>query len=171
MAKFKLTSEKIAQLAKYMLCGAPMKDILAASAVPSSTYYRWMDIGKAVLEGDLEHPCIPKRPTRKEGEPNSNYRRRLHRYQENLKLCATLCEKMEWADAIARIEMQWIIQKSIISQKDWRGALKFLERRDPGNWSLKRIRRVGATAEELSRRKYMSEDPEMRELIRIFTSG
>ena len=63
MAKLLPTAAKIALLEKYMKMGAPMADVFAASQVASSTYYRWMSIGQALCEGDLEHPdnWMPKR--------------------------------------------------------------------------------------------------------------
>lgn len=166
MAKLKLTPAKIAQLERYMKLGIPMKDIFAASEVSSSTYYRWMSIGQAIDENDLKYPGIPNRPTRKEGESNGKYNRRLHRYQDELKLYATLYKKMQRAAAIARIEMVLTIRSAALDG-NWRAAMHFLERRDPRNWNLKTILRAMATDDERHQRQELCMGSELRDLMRI----
>lgn len=147
MARLKLTTDKIKLLETYVKLGLPMNDIFAACRVPSSTYYRWMSIGRAVAEDNLEHLDIPKQPTRKEGESKRKYNRRLHRYQQNLQLYARLHKKMEAAVASAIIDMVLVIRSAALTGK-WRAARYFLERRDPHNWNLKTILRAEATVDE-----------------------
>lgn len=147
MARLKLTTDKIALLEMYVKLGLPMNDTFAACEVPSSTYYRWMSIGRAVAEDDLEHPVIPKQPTRKEGESERKYNRRLHRYQQNLRLYARLHKKMEAAAASAIIDMVLVIRSAALTD-DWRAARYILGRRDPHNWHIPTILRAEATADE-----------------------
>lgn len=168
MAKLKLTSGKIKQLEKYVKLGAPMKDIFAASGVPSSTYYRWLIIGQAVYEDDLEHPDIPNRPTRKEGESKRKYNSRRHRYEKELTLYATLYEKIMSADANSRMEMLFFIRSEALAG-DWRAAVKILERRDPANWHKRTILRTRAADQQDQRDQDQDLDmkSEWRDLLRI----
>ncbi len=166
MARLKLTLGKIKQLEKYVKFGAPMEDIFAASEVPSSTYYRWMSIGQAVHEDDLEHPDIPKRPTHKAGESKGKYNSRLHRYEEELRLYATLYETMKRADASSLMEMMFFIRSAALAGH-WRAALKFLERRDPDNWRKPKILRTRAATDQRVQRQDLYKESELRDLLRI----
>lgn len=74
-----------------------------------------MSIGRAVAEGDLEYPDIPKQPTRKEGESKRKYNRRLHRYQQDQRLYARLHKKMEAAAPSAIIDMVLVIRSAALA--------------------------------------------------------
>lgn len=163
MARLKLTLGKIKLLEKYVKLGAPMKDIFAASGVPSSTYYHWLSIGLAIYAGDFEDPDIPNRPTRKKGESKGMYNGRLHRYEKELTLYATLYEKMMKADANSRVEMVFYMCSAALAG-DCRAASKFLERRDPVNWYKPAILRARAAAVQ-RQDSYM--ESELRDLLRI----
>ena len=166
MAKLQLTLDKIAQLEKYMEMGAPMKDIFAASGVTSSTYYRWMGIGRALAEKHFKHPDIPQLSQRREGESPRKYQRRLRRHEEGLKLYVMLDERMRKAGANARIKMVKVI-RSAARNGDWRAALAFLERRDPDNWMPKRILRNLDTKETHDQHQHSLMAPDMVEFMRI----
>lgn len=141
MAKLTITLEKIDRLAKYMRVGAPMKVVFDAALVPSSTYYRWMNIGQALADGDLEHPDIPKRPKHKANESDYKYNRRLRRYEEELELYVTCYETVEKAAALCKIEMLSVIKKAFKIDGQWLAARWFLERKDPRNWDMEQILR------------------------------
>ena len=166
MAKLLLTLDKIALLEKYMELGAPMADVFATSGVARSTYYRWMGIGQALAEKDLEHPDIPQPPQRRAGESHRKFNKRLRRHKEGLKLNVTLCEKMQKAAANARIKMVAVI-RSAAANGDWRAAAWFLERRDPDNWMPKRILRNLDTKETRHQHQHPVMEPHMVEFMRI----
>ena len=167
MAKSTLTQAKIAQLAKYIRIGAPMAVAFAASRVASSTYYRWMNIGQALYEGDLEHPDIPKRPTRKESESDRKYNRRLRCYDKLLNLYVTLYKTIRDAAALCQIDMLMVIRAAAIEKGDWRAAMWFLERHSPKDWNLKWIRHNLAAELKHQQQEHSIMDPELRELIRV----
>ena len=166
MAKLKLTRATIAQLEPDMELSTSMADVFAKSGVKSSSYYRWMGIGRALAEEDLEHPDIPEPPQRRAGESDRKFNRRLRRHKEGLKLYATLYEKMQKAKAIGRIKIVAAL-RAVALKGNWRAALAFLERRDPDNWMKKRILRNLATGEKHDQHQHSVTAPDMVELMRI----
>ena len=168
MAKLTLTKDKIARLANFIRMGVSIADALATSRVTKSTYYRWMGIGEALCEGDLEHPDIPKRPTRRASESDRKYNGRLRRYDEKLKRFVTLYETMQQATALGQVDMIEVIHSAAIEKGEWRPAASFLERRHPNSWNVKRIRRNLAAEQKHQPQEHSIRDPELRELIRAF---
>jgi hypothetical protein len=166
MAKSTLTKDKIARLAKSIRMGVSIPDALATSQVASSTYYRWMSIGEALCESDLEYPDIPKRPTRKASESDRKYNRRLRRHDETLERYATLYETIRDAAFLCQIDMLMVIRAAAIEKGDWRAAIWFLERRSPNDWNLKWILRNLAAEQKHQQQEHSIRDPEWRELIR-----
>ena len=166
MAKLQLTLDKIAQLEKYMEMGAPMKDIFAASGVAKSTYYRWMSIGRALAEEDFEYPDIPQPSQRRAGESHRKFNKRLRRHEEGLKLYVMLYERIQKADANARIKMVTVIRSAALNG-DWRAALAWLERRDPDNWMPKRILRNSENKATHDQHQHSLMEPHMVEFMRI----
>ena len=166
MAKSTLTQDKIAQLAKYIRIGVPMAVAFTASQVASSTYYRWMSIGQALYEGDLEHPDIPKRPTCKESESDRKYNRRLRRYDELLKRYATLYETLQKAAFLCHVDMLTVIRAAAIEKGDWRAAIWILERHSPNDWNLKWILRNLAAEQKHQQQEHSIMDPDLQEFFR-----
>ena len=167
MAKSTLTKDKIASLAKSIRMGVPIADALATSRVTKSTYYRWMGIGEALCEGDLEHPDIPKRPTRKASESDRKYNWRLRRYDEMLKRFVTLYETMRQAPALGQVDMIEVIHSPATEKGKWRAAASFLERRHPNSWNEKRILRNLAAEQKHQQQEHSIKDPDFRKLIRV----
>jgi hypothetical protein len=166
MAKSTLTKDKIARLAKSIRMGVSIPDALATSQVASSTYYRWMSIGEALCESDLEYPDIPKRPTRKASESDRKYNGRLRRHDEKLERFVTLYETMRQASALGQVDMIEVIRSAAIEKSKWRAAASFLERRHPNSWNEKRILRNLAAEQKHQQQEHSIRDPEWRELIR-----
>jgi len=166
MRKSALTPTKIEQLAKHMRMGLPMKVIFDACQVSSSSYYRWMGIGRALAEDDLEHPNIPEPPKRRKGESCRKFKRRLCRYEEELQFYETLYDTMQKAAAICRIEMVAVIWRAAMGD-DPRAAVAFLERRDPDNWLPTQILRNLTTGEIHHQHRYSIMAPDMLELMRL----
>ena len=166
MAKSTLTQDKIAQLAKYIRIGVPMAVAFAASQVASSTYYRWMNIGQALYEGDLEHPDIPKRPTRKESESDRKYNRRLRCYDKLLNLYVTLYETIRDAAALCRTDMLMVIRSAAIEKGDWRAAIWFLDRRFANDWNPKWSERNLAAEQKQQQQEHSIMDPGFLEFCR-----
>ena len=166
MAKLTLTKAKIASLAKSIRMGVSIADALVTSQVASSTYYRWMSIGEALCEGDLEHPDIPKRPTRKASESDRKYNGRLRRHDEMLKRFVALYETMRQAHALGQVDMIEVIRSAAIEKDNWRAAASFLERRHPKDWNEKRILRRLAAEQEHQQQEHSIRDPDLREIVR-----
>ena len=125
-----------------------------------------MQIGRALVEGNFEHPDIPEQPTRREGESRRKYDRRLRRHEEKRELYFTLYKEVQKAGANLRIDMVKSIRSAAIKKNDWRAALAFLERRDPDNWNLKRILRNAAT-EDKHHNQHSDMCPDFPEFLRL----
>lgn len=171
MAKSTLTKDKITQLAKLFRLGAPMAVVFSATQVASSTYYRWVGIGRALAEGDLEHPDIPKPPKRKARESDRKYSKRLRRYKELLQRYVELYEITRREPALSQIDAIEAIRSAALENDDWRAAANLLQRRDPDNWSMKRIRRRLANEPPPDPHEYSDTASELRKLIRIFNES
>ena len=165
MAKLTLTKDKIASLAKSIRMGVSIADALATSRVTKSRYYRWMSIGQALYEGDLEHPDIPKRPTRKASESDRKYNRCLRRYDEMLKRFVTLYETMRQAPALGQVDMIEVIHSAAIEKGKWHPAASFLERRHPNSWNEKRILRNLAAEQKHQPQEHSIRDPDLQEFF------
>ena len=122
---------------------------------------------QALCEGDLEHPDIPKRPTRKESESDRKYNRRLRCYDKLLNLYVTLYETIRDAAFLCHVDMLMVIRAAAIEKSDWRAAMRFLERRFAKDWNLKWIRRNLAAEQKHQQQEHSIRDPELRELIRV----
>ena len=165
MAKSTLTQAKIAQLARYIRVGAPMAVAFAASRVAKTTYYRWMNIGQALYEDDLDHPDIPKRPTRKASESDHKYNRRLRRHDEKLERFVTLYETLQKAAFLCHNDMLMVIRSAAFEKGDWRAAIWILDRRFAKDWNPKWIQRLAAEQNH-QQQEHSIMDPDFLEFCR-----
>ena len=140
MRPLRLTPALTKNIEQLIRNGCVISDVCKAVGIGTSSYYEWLNAGKAIHEGDKENPYLPSKPRRRKNETDEALEKRREQHEEKRQLLLTFYIRISAAEAMSMTDMVAMVRSAAISG-DWKAAAWFLERRDPDNWSLRHMGR------------------------------